>query len=279
MQTFIHHVSLLTGDMPATIAFYRHQLGLRLVKNTVNQENVQMRHVFLSDDKGAPGSVISFFGIDHLGPRYDQGGHLDELVVHVSAQRFATLAGATGHDLPPQLQLQDPNDVRLTILPSSENDATSLAAATLVVPAVAATAQFFARLLERPVTGSTVALNDDTHLTIRPISQAGTHRFGRGSIDHIALTVPDTATLSHLEQLAAKAGDPIEERIDRGWFESLYLREPGGNRIEFATQGPGFTVDEPSGVLGQGLGLPPRFATQREQITTYFHNKGVDFDD
>lgn len=278
MQTFIHHVSLLTGDMPTTIAFYRHQLGLRLVKNTVNQENVQMRHVFLSDANGDPGSVISFFGIDQLGPRYDQGSHLDEIAVRVSAERYAALARPAGQTLPPSLQLRDPNDVRLTILPPSAR-ATPLAAATLVVPTVAATAQFFTRLLERPVTGSTVALNDHTHLLIQPITATGKHRFGRGSIDHIALTVPDSATLSHLEQLATTAGDEIEERIDRGWFESLYLREPGGNRIEFATQGPGFTVDEPSGVLGQGLGLPPRFEAQREQITTYFHNKGVDFDD
>lgn len=45
-MTRLHHVSLLTGDAPATIQFYTKILGLRLVKNTVNQENVHVRHLF-----------------------------------------------------------------------------------------------------------------------------------------------------------------------------------------------------------------------------------------
>ena len=45
-MTRLHHVSLLTGDAAATIRFYTDVLGLRLVKNTVNQENVHVRHLF-----------------------------------------------------------------------------------------------------------------------------------------------------------------------------------------------------------------------------------------
>ena len=47
-MTRLHHVSLLTGDAPATIQFYTKVLGLRLVKNTVNQENIHVRHLFFA---------------------------------------------------------------------------------------------------------------------------------------------------------------------------------------------------------------------------------------
>ena len=39
--------------------------------------------------------------------------------------------------------------------------------------------------------------------------------------------------------------------VSRGYFKSLYIREPGGNRVEFATLAPGFTLDEPLEHLGK----------------------------
>ena len=39
--------------------------------------------------------------------------------------------------------------------------------------------------------------------------------------------------------------------VSRGYFKSLYIREPGGNRVEFATLTPGFTLDEPLEHLGK----------------------------
>lgn len=59
MQT--HHISLLTKDANQNIRFYTHILGLRLVKNTVNQENIHIRHLFYGDNLGTPGSVVTFF--------------------------------------------------------------------------------------------------------------------------------------------------------------------------------------------------------------------------
>lgn len=78
-------------------------------------------------------------------------------------------------------------------------------------------------------------------LTIRPSLTAGTKRFGRGSMEDFALTVDHEEALPRLGTIAAEHGYEIEEAADRGWFKSLYVRDPADNRIEFATEAPGAT--------------------------------------
>jgi glyoxalase family protein len=54
--------------------------------------------------------------------------------------------------------------------------------------------------------------------------------------------------------------------IDRFYFHSIYFREPGGILFEIATDGPGFTVDEPASHLGESLKLPPQYEQHRAEI-------------
>jgi glyoxalase family protein len=54
--------------------------------------------------------------------------------------------------------------------------------------------------------------------------------------------------------------------IDRFWFKSVYFLEPGGVLFELATDGPGFSVDEPAARLGESLVLPPWLEPQRRAI-------------
>ncbi len=89
---------------------------------------------------------------------------------------------------------------------------------------------------------------------------------GRGSIDHVAFAVKDDNALDLLYKKAQQQNWQIEKIISRGYFKSLYIREPGGNRVEFATEGPGFTIDEPLEHLGEHLALPPFLADQRTSI-------------
>ena len=54
--------------------------------------------------------------------------------------------------------------------------------------------------------------------------------------------------------------------IDRQYFRSVYFREPGGVLFEIATDGPGFTIDEPAAELGARLMLPPVYEARRTEI-------------
>ena len=62
------------------------------------------------------------------------------------------------------------------------------------------------------------------------------------------------------------AGRDVTPVIERKYFRSIYFREPGGVLFEIATDGPGFTVDEPVEALGSGLRLPPQHEHKRQGL-------------
>ncbi|GAA0316063.1 ring-cleaving dioxygenase [Bacillus carboniphilus] len=57
----IHHVSAITADAARNYKFYTETLGLRLVKKTVNQDDTSVYHLFYGDEKGNPGTELTFF--------------------------------------------------------------------------------------------------------------------------------------------------------------------------------------------------------------------------
>ena len=59
---------------------------------------------------------------------------------------------------------------------------------------------------------------------------------------------------------------PTSGPVDRYYFRSLYFREPNGILFEIATDGPGFTADEPLETLGERLALPPFLEPRRAEI-------------
>src|SRR5690554_6475749 len=57
----IHHVTAITSSAEQIYAFFTNILGMRLVKKTVNQDDIQTYHLFFADDKGNPGTDMTFF--------------------------------------------------------------------------------------------------------------------------------------------------------------------------------------------------------------------------
>ena len=57
----IHHVTAVTANARENHQFYTHVLGMRLVKKTVNQDDVSAYHLFYADAQGSPGSDLTFF--------------------------------------------------------------------------------------------------------------------------------------------------------------------------------------------------------------------------
>jgi catechol 2,3-dioxygenase-like lactoylglutathione lyase family enzyme len=55
----IHHITLLCADVERSLAFYRNLLGMRLVKQTVNEDDRRARHFFFGDEEGRPGTLIT----------------------------------------------------------------------------------------------------------------------------------------------------------------------------------------------------------------------------
>jgi glyoxalase family protein len=63
----IHHVTAVTGDASRNVAFYTQALGMRLVKKTVNQDDVSAYHLFYADGAGSPGTDMTFFDWPQAG--------------------------------------------------------------------------------------------------------------------------------------------------------------------------------------------------------------------
>lgn len=59
--TGIHHLTAVTSQAKENREFYTNTLGLRLVKKTVNQDDVSAYHLFYADGAASPGSDITFF--------------------------------------------------------------------------------------------------------------------------------------------------------------------------------------------------------------------------
>jgi glyoxalase family protein len=65
----IHHVTAVTGRVADNVAFYTQTLGLRLVKKSVNQDDVSAYHLFYADKVGSPGTDMTFFDWPQTGPQ------------------------------------------------------------------------------------------------------------------------------------------------------------------------------------------------------------------
>jgi glyoxylase I family protein len=55
----LHHVTLICADLERSVGFYRNLLGMRVVKQTVNEDDRSARHLFFGDERGTPGTLIT----------------------------------------------------------------------------------------------------------------------------------------------------------------------------------------------------------------------------
>jgi glyoxalase family protein len=59
--TGIHHLTAISAKPRENLAFYTGLLGMRLVKKTVNQDDVSAYHLFYADGNANPGTDLTFF--------------------------------------------------------------------------------------------------------------------------------------------------------------------------------------------------------------------------
>ena len=57
----LHHVTAISSNIRENHRFYTQVLGMRLVKRSVNQDDVSAYHLFYADAKGTPGTDLTFF--------------------------------------------------------------------------------------------------------------------------------------------------------------------------------------------------------------------------
>jgi glyoxalase family protein len=125
--TGLHHVTAITGQAPENVAFYTHMLGLRLVKKTVNQDDVSAYHLFYADRAGSPGTDVTFFDWPHVVMNRNGAGSIARIDLRVSgrealdwwAGRLAELGvdsqGVVEEDNRPLVRFRDPEGQELAL--------------------------------------------------------------------------------------------------------------------------------------------------------------------
>jgi len=69
----IHHLTAISAKIKQNHRFYTHVMGMRLVKRSVNQDDVSAYHLFYADRVGSPGTDLTFF--DWPAPPEQRGTH------------------------------------------------------------------------------------------------------------------------------------------------------------------------------------------------------------
>jgi glyoxalase family protein len=106
---------------------------------------------------------------------------------------------------------------------------------------------------------------------LQPDVAQGSWAYGEGVVHHCAFEV-DSLDIQgevkfHLEGLGYT---DVSDVKDRGYFDSIYVRTPGGVLFEATVSKPeGFLIDEPYEALGQSMQIPPVFAGQRDKLEAY----------
>ncbi len=299
----IHHVTAVTGDAPGNLDFYTRVLGMRLVKRTVNQDDVSAYHLFYADGSGTPGTDLTFFdwpsvpekrgtrSVVRTGLRAAGDGALAWWVA-----RFAELGVANGgvvaRDGRRSVDFEDPEGQRLLLVEEggagearpwerssvpADRQIRGLGPVLVSVPRLAATARVLVEVLGMRSArryedrGGKVnafemgagGASAEMHVIEEPDADAA--RAGAGGVHHVAFRT----TLADYDWWAdrlASMGVRSSGPVDRFYFRSLYFREPGGVLFELATDEPGFSADEPLEKLGERLSLPPFLEGRRAEI-------------
>ena len=302
----IHHLTAVTADARGNHDFYTRVLGMRLVKKTVNQDDVSAYHLFYADGMASPGSDVTFF--DWPVARERRGTRsicrTDLRVEGESAlawwkKRFVEM-GVSHKDAAEfggrrMLEFEDPEGQRLCLVddggqgPShpwtgspvpARFQVRGLGPITLSVPDLAPTDDVLRRVLDMRALREYAATGNGASVThVYEMGDGGVHAELHVTVEPgLAAAALGAGGVHHVAfRIADEAyGEwtdqlkrmhmPSSGPIDRFYFRSLYFREPNGILFEIATDGPGFAADEPIDRLGESLSLPPFLEHRRASI-------------
>jgi len=285
----IHHITAITADAPGNVDFYARLLGLRLVKKTVNQDDPTVYHLFYADERGSPGSDITFF--EYPGARRGRAGAgmVNRVVWRVASpealdfweERLRSEAISVSRN-DGRLTFADPEGLGLELAVVATEDE-PLVAEHPEIPAEHALQGFEGvRAYTQEPDASRRFLEGalgfeprgETRFEARGDRRGSFYAHdttkergigGAGTVHHVAWASTPEEHEAWRERVIEGGGSPTPV-IDRFYFKSVYFREPSGVLFEIATMGPGFTTDEPLEHLGERLSLPPDFEHLREQV-------------
>lgn len=300
----IHHVTAITSSAEKNYQFFTNVLGMRLVKKTVNQDDIQTYHLFFADDTGSPGTDMTFFDFPGIQKGIHGSNEISKTSFRIPSDaaiaywvnRFDRLevqhSGIKEQFGKQTLSFVDFDDQQYQLISDEGNDGVASGspwqngpipldyAITGLGPIFVRIQNFdyFKEMMEKVLLFKEIDNEGSFHLF--EVGEGGNgaqvvveHNVilpqaqqGFGTVHHTAFRVEDRAALEEWIERMPSFGFQTSGYVDRHFFESLYVRVAPQILFEFATDGPGFMGDEPYETLGEKLSLPPFLEPKREQI-------------
>lgn len=290
----IHHISSTVGQAQRNIDFYAGMMGLRLVKNTLNYDDMDTFHFYYGNKNGSTG-LVTTFPIADAEDGVIGGGQVASSIYSVPK---GSLAFWKKHLEAFNIKYTEDvifgakrllfNDIDELALEFVESDFESLN--PWVTKSISAKEAFIgihsAQLNSMNpeeteevlvnILGYTQIDDEDNRVRYRIHDGLGGEielnkntipmgRMGKGTVHHIAFEIEDGSAQAWSKYLTEKGYKPTEVK-DRHYFQSIYFREPGGILIELATSGPGVLVDQSLEDLGNEMVIPEHFLQFEEAI-------------
>lgn len=281
----IHHITAIAGPAKVHYAFYHDLLGLTLVKQTVNFDDPSVYHFYYDTQVQVGKTVITFFPwqTDRRGRQGGgQGGRIFFYVPQGAlsawwaklSQSGVASESKTVHGFS-SLYFLDPHGQKLALIESDQPSDSLAIQGTFGMELLSRDPQqtkaFIQgklqwKLVSEEVTSYLFANPDRSQHLLLDKTAYRQGRFGPGTVHHIAWQVEDASQVEKWRKDLVSHQTKVTEVKDRNYFKSIYMKEPGGIVYEFASKGPGFTVDEGLGQLGSQLQLPDWLEDRRIEI-------------
>lgn len=301
----IHHVTAITSSAEKIYEFFTYILGMRLVKKTVNQDDIDTYHLFFADDEGNPGTDMTFFDfkgvakgvkganeISRTGFRVPSDSALDYWktrfehydVAHDGIKTLFDRKVLMFHDFDDQayMLVSDEHDTGVKAgVPWKKGPVPNEYAIVGLGPIFlrvndldkinnVLTEKMFMRFVASENTYSLYEMGEGgngARVIVDYQKDLQIAMQGYGSVHHVAFRIEDKSELDQWIKHLNNLKAPHSGFVDRFYFKSLYTRLYRGLLFEFATEGPGFIDDEETyETLGETLALPPKFRNKRSYV-------------
>ena len=302
----LHHLTAISANISQNHRFYTGTMGMRLVKKSVNQDDVSAYHLFYADGIASPGTDITFFdfpvpperrgtrSITRTGLRVAGRPALDFWVA-----RFARLGVRHGEiaerDSRLTLDFEDFEGQRLSLIDDNGQGTAhqwvkspvpeqfqirGLGPIIMSVPDLKQTDVFLREVMNmRAVRSYGTPGNSGSQTQVYEMGPGGAAAELHVAVEPgLPVAQQGAGAVHHVAfniadadyqawaERLAKMRQPNSGPVNRYYFRSLYFREPGGILFELATEGPGFGLDEDMETLGERLALPPFLEARRAEI-------------
>lgn len=300
----LHHITLCVGDAQEDYDFHTKILGLRSVKKTLLYDGkVPIYHLYYANADGQPGSVVTSFPMRHTGLKGRRGtnqirtlmlavpkGSLTFWANRLKQHGFAASESEKFGEK--RLNFEHPTGIGYCMVEtesggrrawdgadvSAENGIYGMHGIEVAVRDV--------DLMDNFVTTawSSEAVTDDggakryqmgkggSSTIIDLIKDAdspqGTWTFGEGIVHHCAFDIASLEQQMEYKLFVEGMGyTDFSDVKDRGYFDSVYVRTPGGALFEATVTKPkAWAEDEDPDHIGEDIMVSPQFSSKKEQI-------------